>query len=205
MITIIITVVTVLVSIACFGNKGLFNRLSFIPAEIKSKNQFERFITHAFVHADWIHLIVNMLVFFSFGGFVESRLKFMAANGEIFSGTAVYLVLYFGGAVIASLSSYFKQKDNPYYISVGASGAVSAVLFTSIFYSPMDKILFYGVIPMPGIIFGVLYLVYSSYMSKKSKDNINHDAHFWGAVYGLILPVILDPNSLGEFINHIFG
>lgn len=204
MLTIIITIITVLISIASFNNSELFTRLSFIPYQIREKKQFERFISHAFVHADWVHLIVNMLVFFSFGRYVESIFGALEDHGQIFSGTFFYAVLYFGGAVIASLSSFIKHRNNPNYISVGASGAVSAVLFTSIFFSPMEKILFYGVIPMPGIVFGLLYLIYSSYMSRRSKDNINHDAHFWGAVFGLILPVLLYPASLQNFINSIF-
>lgn len=205
MFTIIITIVTVLVSIACFNKPDFFYRFGFSPYEVRSKNQYERFFTHLFVHADWIHLIINMLVFFSFGTHVEKIFRSLEIYGHIFSGTFFFALLYFGGGIIASISSFLKHGNDMHYISVGASGAVSAVLFTSIFFSPLDKILFYGVIPMPGILFGVLYLAYSSYMGKKSRDNINHDAHFWGAVFGFVLPIIMYPEQFRNFLNQLFG
>ena len=203
-ITLLITVSTVLVSMACFNNREYFAKLSFNPYLITTRKQYGQFLTHTFVHADWVHLLVNMFVFFSFGRVVESTFLALEEYDVIFSGRVVFILLYFGGAIIASLSSFIKHRNDPYYVSVGASGAVSAVLFTSIFYSPLEKVYFYGIIPISGILFGVLYLIYSSYMGKRSKDNINHDAHFWGAVYGFIFPVILDPSSLKVFINQLF-
>jgi membrane associated rhomboid family serine protease len=201
MITIIIVVVTAILSILCFSNENLFSRLDFEPYRINKKNEYLRFISHTFVHADWVHLIINMLVFYSFGRYVEQIFGALQERGTIFSGDLFYLLLYFGGAVIASVPSFIKHKEDPNYVSVGASGAVSAVLFSSIFFSPMEKIYFYAVIPMPGIVFGVLYLAYSSYMAKKGNDNVNHDAHFWGAVFGFLFPVILDPSLISNFIN----
>lgn len=202
MITLIILATTTVISIACFGRMDLFSKLAFEPFQVKNKKEYFRFITHTFVHADWMHLIINMLVFFSFGRYVEMIFQQLQKEGLIFSGSFFFLLLYFAGAIIASVKDYFKHKDNPDYISVGASGAVSAVLFTSIFFSPMEKIYFYGILPMPGIVFGVLYLIYSSYMGKKSNDNINHDAHFWGAIFGFLFPLVIDPSLFKVFINH---
>jgi membrane associated rhomboid family serine protease len=180
----------------------LFTRLAFEPYQVHTKKQYFRFLSHTLVHADWVHLLINMLVFFSFGRYVEIRFHQLQQDGFIFSGSFFFVLLYISGAVIASLPDYLKHRDNPDYISVGASGAVSAVLFTSIFFSPMEKIYFYGILPMPGIVFGVLYLLYSSYMGKKSHDNINHDAHFWGAVFGFLFPILIDPSLVRDFINH---
>ncbi len=201
MITLIIVISTAIISIICFGNGKLFAKLDFEPFLIHKKNEYYRFLSHTFVHADWVHLIINMLVFYSFGRYVEQIFQALEQKGTIFSGDAFYLLLYFGGAIIASIPSYIKHKENADYVSVGASGAVSAVLFSSIFFSPMEKIYFYAIIPMPGIVFGVLYLVYSSYMSRKGNDNINHDAHLWGAVFGFIFPIILDPSLVSNFFN----
>ncbi len=198
MITILIVVSTSIISIVCFQRRDLFHRLDFTPYKINSRKEWYRFITHGFLHADWTHLIVNMLVFFSFGTYVERMLEDRAM---LFSGSFFFILLYFGGMIIASVSSFIKHKDNPDYISVGASGAVSAVLFTSIFFTPMEKIYFYGVIPMPGIIFGVLYLIYSTYMARSGKGNVNHDAHLWGAVYGFLFPAIIDTSLIQNFIN----
>jgi membrane associated rhomboid family serine protease len=202
MITILIVISTAIVSVVSFQRMDLFSKLDFQPYLIAKKNEYFRFISHTFVHADWIHLIVNMLVFFSFGRYVELEFTRYEASGYIFSGRFFYLLLYFGGAIVASVPCYLKHRNDPNYISVGASGAVSAILFTSIFISPLEKVYFYGILPLPGILFGILYLIYSSYMGRKANDNINHDAHFWGAVFGLVFPVILKPGAIAEFINH---
>ena len=201
MITILIVISTAIISIVCFQQRDLFHRLDFSPYNINNKNEWYRFISHGFLHADWIHLIVNMLVFFSFGSYVEKIFGMLEDRELIFSGKIFYLLLYFGGMIIASVSSFLKHKNDPYYISVGASGAVSAVLFTSIFFTPMEKIYFYGVIPMPGIVFGILYLIYSSYMARSGKGNVNHDAHLWGAIFGFVFPVILDTSLIQNFIH----
>jgi membrane associated rhomboid family serine protease len=106
--------------------------------------------------------------------------------------------------VIATISTVIKHKNNPQYNAIGASGAVSAVVFTYIFFSPTNSLLLMGVIPIPAIIFGVLYLIYSQYMARKSGGNVNHDAHFIGAVFGFIYPILLKPSLIYSFINQIF-
>lgn len=118
-------------------------------------------------------------------------------------GKGAYLALYFGGMIVASLYDLIKRRNDPYYVSIGASGAVSAVLFTSIFLDPWGKILFFAVLPVPGIVFGLLYLAYCQYMAKQTGDNINHNAHFYGAIYGLIFPMLLEPSLLHLFLSQL--
>lgn len=153
--------------------------------------------SHGFVHADWTHLIVNMFTFLSFGVYVENQ--FVAWG----FGSSSFLILYFGGMVAASVYDVWKYRNNQYYSSIGASGAVSAVLFTAIFLHPWDKIYFFAIVPIPGIVFGFIYLLYCQYMAKRDGDNINHNAHFYGAVFGLIFPVLLEPRLLQMFIQQL--
>ena len=197
MTTYLIIIVTVIVSIACFSNENLFRRLAYSPYRIIHYREWHRIITHGFVHADWMHLIVNMFTFLSFGVYVE---KWFASMGF---GNASFLLLYFGGMIAASLYDLWKYRNNQYYSSIGASGAVSAVLFTAIFLDPWSKILLFAVIPIPGIIFGLLYLFYCQYMAKRGEGNINHNAHFYGAVYGFVFPVLMEPDLFHVFIQQL--
>jgi membrane associated rhomboid family serine protease len=142
-----------------------------------------------------------MFVLYSFGSNVERWFSQLKYSGYISHPVLVYCLLYFGGIVVASLISLIKHRDNYYYNSVGASGAVSAVIFTGIFFAPLERLYFFAAIPIPGIVFAVLYLAYSSYMSRRSKDNINHDAHFAGAVYGFLFPVLIDFHLISHFIS----
>jgi len=203
--TIFIIIVTSLISIVAFGNRELFEKLQLNPYKVYHKKEWYRLISHGFLHADWVHLIINMIVLLSFGNAVENIFKQLAAKGIIQSPVLVFVLLYFISMIAATLTSVFKQKDNAWYNSVGASGAVSAVIFTSIFFQPLARLYLYAVIPIPGIVFGVLYLGYSHYMSKKGGDNINHDAHFIGAVVGFIFPLFLDPSLIHVFLNQLFN
>ena len=197
MLTYLITGITVVVSFICFNNRLLFDKLSLKPYRIVHAKEWYRIISHGFVHADWVHLFVNMFTFWSFGTYMES------AFGYLGLGTGGYLGLYFGGMVAASLYDLIRRRNDPYYVSIGASGAVSAVLFTSIFLDPWGKILFFAVLPVPGIVFGVIYLAYCQYMAKQTGDNINHNAHFYGAIYGLIFPMLLEPSLLHLFLSQL--
>ncbi len=200
MITEIIIAVTSVVSIIAFYNKELQGRLLFSPIMIAHHRQGYRFITHAFVHADWMHLAINMFVLLSFGRAVESFYAYLFG----IKGWYFFLLLYFGGVLLSSTPSYAKHKDNKFYHAVGASGAVSAVVFTSILISPLTGIRFIFIpFDIPAFIFGILYLIYSAYMSKRGNDNIGHDAHFWGAVYGLAFTLLLKPALGMAFIQQI--
>lgn len=197
MITYIIIGITVVVSFLCFNQPALMQKLSFIPYRVLRNHEWYRIITHGFVHADMMHLLVNMFTFWSFGVYIESG--FM----QIGFGEIGYVALYFGGMIAASLYDLVKRRYDPAYASVGASGAVSAVLFTSIFFDPWGKILLFAILPVPGILFGILYLVYCQYMGKQNKDHINHNAHFYGAVYGFIFPVLMNPSLIQVFFTQI--
>ena len=197
MITYIILAVTVAVSIACFNNYSLFNKLSYSPYRMTRSGEWYRIVTHGFVHADWTHLIVNMFTFLSFGVYVENWF-----TGLGFSG-ASFLLLYFGGMIAASIYDLWKYRNNVYYTSIGASGAVSAILFTAIFLNPWDKIYFFAIVPIPGIVFGFVYLFYCQYMAKRGGDNINHNAHFYGAVFGLVFPILLEPRLFNMFVQQL--
>ncbi len=191
-----------LTSAMSFSQKGTMAQLQFNAYKIYHRKQVYRLFTHAFIHANWEHLIVNMIVLFSFGSVVE---HYFQENFGRVGGITYYLILFFGSILFSTLWSLYKQKDNPYYNAVGASGAVSAVLFTAIFFDPWSSIYFFGILPIPGIIFGGLYLYYSYYMSTKKTDNIAHDAHFLGAIFGFFLPVILRPSLLLGFFDMLFG
>jgi membrane associated rhomboid family serine protease len=141
-----------------------------------------------------------MIVLYSFGSAVEHY--FQDNFGSI--GTTYYLALFFGSVVFSNLWSLFKQKDNPYYNAVGASGAVSAVVFSSIILYPSGKIfLFLIPVPIPAPVFGILYVAYEYYMAKNSRDNIGHDAHLWGAVFGVVYTVALKPGLILKFMQEI--
>lgn len=200
-ITIILILIISLISVYAFSQNGTMAQLQFNAYQIYHRKQYYRIISHSLVHANWEHLIVNMIVFYSFGTLVERY--FGMYFGSI--GTYYYLFLFFGSVVFSTLWSLIKQKNNPYYNAVGASGAVSAILFTAIFFDPWNPIYFFGILPIPGIIFGGLYLYYSYYMSNKKMDNIGHDAHFLGAIFGFFLPVILRPSLLMGFLELLFG
>ncbi|MCC8089279.1 MAG: rhomboid family intramembrane serine protease [Rikenellaceae bacterium] len=202
MITYIIIFVTSIVSILCFNNRELFDKLSLKPYKITKNNEWYRIITHSFVHGDYIHLIINMFVLYSFGSWVEELWKMKERAGIVANGTICYLILYFGGMIIASINDVIKNRNNPNYTSIGASGAVSAVIFTSIFFYPWNKIYFFGVLPIPGLLFGILYLAYSQYMSKKEGGIINHLAHFYGAVYGFLFPILINSSFIYDFLNN---
>ncbi len=157
-------------------------------------------VTHALVHANWEHLLVNMIVLWSFGTAVEHYFQLnFGGNSRYY-----YLAMFIGAIIFSSLLSLIKQRNNVYYNAVGASGAVSAVLFAAIFFNPWESIYFFGVLPMPGIIFGLLYLYYSFYMSRKKMDNIGHDAHFMGAIIGFCTPMIIRPSLFFDFVNLLF-
>lgn len=196
MLTIIIIITTALVSIASFNNRSTFSKLQFNPYQVYYRKDFYRLVSHGFVHANWTHLIFNMISLFFFGPVVES----------FFNSNLLFIVFYLSGIIIASLTTLFKHKNNHWYNSVGASGAISAVIFASILIRPFESIMIIPIpIPIPAIVYGVIFLIYSQYMSKRNTDNINHDAHFLGAVYGIIFPIIINPELLRSFLGKIFN
>ena len=198
MLAYVIIAVTVAVSFVCFNNRTLFDKLSLKPYRVIHAGEWNRIVSHGFVHADWMHLFVNMFTFWSFGQYIEQAFRYMGF------GVWAFIMLYIGGMVVAAVGDGVRYRNAPWFTSVGASGAVSAVLFSAIFLNPWDKILLFAVVPVPGILFGVLYLAYCQYMARRGGDNINHNAHFYGAVYGFIYPILLEPHLFRVFFGY-FG
>jgi len=201
MITIFIIAITVFISYLAFQNRSLMEKLQFNAAKVVHQKQYYRLITYAFIHANWSHLLVNMFVLFFFGQGIERYFGNYFGNRAI----AYYLMLYFGGILASNLWSLIKQQNNYYYNAVGASGAVSAMLFAFIFFNPWEKLYFMAVIPIPGILFAIGYLFYSYQMSKKSNDNVAHDAHILGAIFGFVFPILLEPSLFKQFIDQLFS
>ncbi len=197
----ILLIVTVVVSILAFSNNELFGKLVFNAYKIKYGKENWRFFSYALVHSGWLHLIVNMWVLYSFGDIVEKTFTFHFG----LKGSFYYLLLYVGGVLFSVLYDFGKQKENIYYNAVGASGAVSAVVFSSILIFPTGGIYLFPIpFAIPSWMFGILYLVYSAYMGKNSNDNIGHNAHFYGAVFGVVFTIIAVPGVLSEFIHQLF-
>lgn len=186
-ITIIIVIITTLVSIGGFSNQKIIDDLIFYPPAVTKQNQWYRFFTCGLIHADWGHLFFNMLSLYLFGRFVED------AFGQLFGiyGKWVYLAMYISALLVSLLPTFSKNKDNYYYRSLGASGAVSAVVFAGLVLTPTLGIyIFFIPIPIPGFIFAPLYLIISALLDRKGVGNINHSAHIWGSIYGLAFVII---------------
>lgn len=187
-ITLIIVIITCLVSIGGFNNQRLIDDLIFYPPAITQRNQWYRFFSCGLIHADAGHLIFNMLSLYLFGEFVERSFGMVFdEKGKIF-----YLVMYLIALFVCLLPTFAKHKDDYYYRSLGASGAVSAVIFAGLLLEPRNKVGFFFIPPViPGYVFGPLYLILSTYLEKKSKDNVNHSAHIWGAIFGLLFVIVM--------------
>jgi membrane associated rhomboid family serine protease len=199
--TLYIIIFTAAISLLAFNQPNITNAFIFEPFSIKNYKQYYRYVTCGFLHADFFHLFVNMFVLYSFGQAVEYYYsKIFGSNSWI-----IYLLLYFTSIFAANVATYFKYQNDTGYRSLGASGAVSAVVFTSILFNPYAKIYLYGIVGLPGILLGIAYLVYSYYMSRKDNaDNINHDAHWQGAVYGILFTIALKPKVFVLFLNQLF-
>lgn len=204
-LTISIILLTCLISFTAFSNQKVLDDLIFYPPAITNRNQWYRFITSGLIHADIMHLVFNMYSFYLFGDLVEKT--FVQIFGE--SGKVIYIVLYVVSLIVCLLPTYFNNQNNYHYRSLGASGAVSAVIFAGIFLYPTMGM---GIFPIPfhipGFVFGPLYLILSAYLAKKGHGNINHSAHIWGAIFGIVFVIITTSfmtkfNALENFLNAI--
>ncbi|MDO8997473.1 MAG: rhomboid family intramembrane serine protease [Sediminibacterium sp.] len=204
-LTISIILLTSLISFTAFSNQKVLDDLIFYPPAITNRNQWYRFITSGLIHADIMHLVFNMYSFYLFGDLVEKT--FVQIFGE--SGKVIYIVLYVVSLIVCLLPTYFNNQNNYHYRSLGASGAVSAVIFAGIFLYPTMGM---GIFPIPfhipGFVFGPLYLILSAYLAKKGRGNINHSAHIWGALFGIVFVIITTSfmtkfNALENFLNAI--
>lgn len=202
LIVFLLIIPTVFTSIKAFNNSEIFHKLLFNATRIKYHKEWYRFFSSGLVHADWMHLGFNMYVLWMFGDIV---MDFFDYYYGIMANLA-FLGLYIPALAISSLGSYFKHKENPNYNAVGASGAVSAVVFASIILYPEGQMgLLFIPFMIPSWLFGLLYLAFTAYMDKKQMDNIGHNAHLWGSIYGIAYVLLLKPSSIFHFIQVITG
>lgn len=205
-ITLIIIVVTVIVSLIAFNNSQVMDNLIFYPPAVTENKQYYRFITCGFIHADFGHLAFNMISFYLFSSALVEP-SFMSYFGDY--GRAALLTMYLLALIVSLLPTYVKNKMNTQYKSLGASGAVAAVVFAGIMISPLSQLGFFIIPPViPGFIFGPLYLVLSAYLEKRGGDNINHSAHIWGALFGVVFLIIAtrlysNVDILTDFVDQV--
>jgi membrane associated rhomboid family serine protease len=205
-ITLIIIIITALVSISAFSNEKIMDGFIFYPPAVTYNKQWYRFFTCGLIHADFAHLIFNMYALYLFGRSVESYFEFIFQE----KGRLLYLLMYISSLYFCLLPTYSKHKTDSSYRSLGASGAVSAVIFAFILIDPLVGIgvIFIPGVSLPGFIFGLLYLIISSYLDKRGGGGINHSAHIWGALYGIAFLIaagylLSDYNVLAEFVEKV--
>lgn len=191
----IIFVFTIITSLYAFYDNSVYGKFMLHPYTVARGNKVYTLITSGLIHGDWMHLFFNMFTFYAFAFTLEGLL-----------GSWQFGLLYFVSLILSDLPTIFKNKDNFNYNSLGASGAISAVLFSFILFRPLSSLYIFPLpFGIPAILFGVLYLVYCAYASRHSRDNINHDAHFFGALTGLIFTIIFVPGILQQFFHALFG
>ena len=197
-ITILLIIVTVLVSYMSFKSPLMASKLVMNPVAVRH-GQFYRMLTSGFIHSNWAHLGFNMFTFYFFGSNVEQIFKYY--KGDL--GIIYFVAFYLLAIVVSDLVTLFKQIHNPGYNSLGASGGVSAMVFCSILFFPTEKICIYGILCLPGFILGSIYLIYSYMKSDSFSDHINHDAHLYGALFGVAFSMLIDPSVFAHFLNQI--
>jgi membrane associated rhomboid family serine protease len=186
-LTIIIIILTAVISFIAFSNQKLVNDLIFYVKPIRDKNEWFRFVSCGFIHADIGHLAFNMISLYMFGELVEDQFAIFFGS----SNKLIYIIFYITALIICLIPTYIKNRNNDYYRSLGASGAVSAIVFAGIFLYPTAKIGIFIIPPIiPGFIFAPIYLFISAMLSKKGGNNINHSAHIWGALYGVVFLIV---------------
>ena len=204
MITLIIIAITVVVSITAMDNQVLKGKLMFNAYMIHNRKEWYRFISNGFIHADWVHLLFNMYALYMFGKVVENAFCYDSVFGG--KGELFFIFLYIGGLVMSSLYAYEKHKNNVYYNSLGASGAVSAVIFAYIILAPTARLGFMFIpVPIPAYLFGFIILGIEHYLSRRGNTGIAHDAHFWGAIFGILFTIAMKPQLALDFIEKIKG
>lgn len=198
-VTLAIIIITVATSILAWQKQDMFDQFKLNPWSVFHRKEYWRLLTHTLLHADWMHLIFNMFSLYSIGSYVEGALGFIKPQ----QGQLYFTLLYIGGAVFSSIGDLIRKKDQFNYNSIGASGAVSAIIFAFVLLSPGAWITVF-IFPMPAVLFGIVFLAAEFYMSKRgSAMNINHGAHFEGAVFGIAFMLLLEPGLALSFVNAI--
>lgn len=199
-LTILIIIVTIIASYYAWKNPAVQYKWMMNPYSISRNGSYFRFITSGFIHADGWHLFFNMLSLYFFGEVVESA--FSQIYGQVF-GALLFIGFYILGIIVSDIPTYLKYRNIPSYNALGASGGVSAIVFSSILFHPTAELCLYGFLCLPGFIWAIIYLIYSYYSGKKGADNINHDAHLYGAVFGIIFTVLVYFPVLESFISQV--
>lgn len=196
---------TCIISYQAFSNVVMRAKMLFRPVDIASRGEWYRFFSSGLIHADFAHLLINMYVLYTFGEVVEQYFTQVIFSPPI--GRVMYILFYFSAVAVASLPSYFKYQDFSGYSALGASGATSALVFAYIVINPWAGLtfLFLPFFSIPAIILGIGYLFYSNYMDKRGTDNIGHNAHFTGAIYGVIFTIVLAAIFRPEFLEVIIS
>ncbi len=197
----LILVITVLLSLNAMNKEDVKNKMMFIPYLCKTDGQMYRVFSHLFIHSDFQHLAFNMISFYSLGQSLEFQLMqfYGVLQGEIYFG-----VLYFLGGLFATVIPYSRNHDNPYYRSLGASGAVSAVVFAFVIWNPIANGFSVMGIPMQPWFFGIIYLAFEFYADKKGNTGIAHDAHIGGAIFGIIFILMINLEKGINILNLVF-
>lgn len=198
--TVILIIITCISSYYGWKNPEFLSQCMFTPYRIYKKGEYQRFVFSGFIHKDGTHLLFNMFTFYFFGNVVE---QFLTYRIGYIPGIAVYVAFYLAAIVIADIPTYYKYKDDPTYHALGASGGTSAAVFASIMLMPLADICIFGIFCLPGFILGLMFLGYSFYKGKQEKGNINHDAHLYGAIFGIAFILLLSPSSGIHFIDQI--
>lgn len=201
-ITVILIILTCAVSFYGMNNAAFLERCMFTPYKIKREKQWDRFVTSGFIHKDYMHLLFNMFTFYFFGGVVE---QILAYRFGLMTGGIIFVLFYILGIVISDIPTYLKNQDNSYYRALGASGGTSATVFASIIILPLSDICLFGILCLPGFILGVLFLLYSYFKGKNQDDAINHDAHLYGAIFGVVFILLVSPSSAITFIDQVLS
>jgi membrane associated rhomboid family serine protease len=201
-LVLIIIGITVLISFSVENKPDLKEKMLFMPNRIKHNGEYQRMISSIFIHADLNHLVFNMISLYFLGNLFEQQ---MIQIYGVQLGSVNFLLLFLLGGVAAEIYPFIRHQDDPYYRSLGASGAVSAVIFAAIFWNPtMDLYLFFIPFPIPAYIFGPIYLAFEYFAMKRGTTNIAHDAHIGGALFGIFFVLLLNPNKGLEFFQAIF-
>ncbi|MCE6988917.1 rhomboid family intramembrane serine protease [Dyadobacter sp. CY323] len=200
-ITLILVIITSGISYYALNNYSLMDKMIFNPHRVRQHNEYYRFVTSGFVHADFGHLIFNMLSLWFVGEGIERLFGMLFGS----SGTFYFLFLYIAGIVVADIPTFIKHRNNSRYNSLGASGGVSGVLFAAILYAPLMSICLYFFICMPGFIFGLLFLGYSFWEGRRGTSYVNHSAHMYGAIFGMVFMAIVYPASVPQFFEQILS